>query len=664
MRFEMDKFFNIASIFCIFSFSFLMIILSYSKKPIAGGGERDDYALETIAIQTTGNIEITEAVVERGKQDFPDLANSFDLSWAGVNAGSADLYRAYNGKIYPWYGAAYSGVCIPIKLLLHMLHLNQTYTFALTNICLYLTALLYVFFRLKSSRKNVFLMILLLACSPVSVYCSWASAEVFIFSFLVLSLTNFVNKNYRRAALYVAIAGSMNTTAMVLGIIIIINYFVELLQGTHGIKEAGTKIIQNFKNILLFGMCFLPGISTYIYNLINMHQLELQTTLGLARTDFLIGRFWAYLFDFNFGYIVYYFFCFVVWLILVVLGVIKRQRSFLMLSTAFLGVVLAYSFTWHINCGMEGISRYSAWAAPIFLFAVVTQYESILDGRIIRQICSATIIISAISTVIVLNWFYNYNRLSYTQYTPLAEIALNTCPWLYNPYPYTFVSRTQHIDGGYWGNEDKTAFYYEDEDGYVRKILVVDETKNFILEHLLGTPEDVAIVQESLSTAKHFEYINLNKGIEVFIDRDYPEAFYPAKDDTLSQKSRGIYEREGDKHWFSNNATIILDGKEMREKGIEIQYYVIQEMIDKYHDKTLIGQIYCNGKLIGTIDLNQAGFHIETISPDALPECETGYYSIKIKSVYYLQPSIDMSGETDERKLCIYVPYIGAPTEH
>lgn len=655
-----DHLFNTVSIFCICSFFFIMMLLSCLKTPLAKG-EADDYALETVAVQMTGNIEITEEVVEQAKKDFPDFAYRFEESWNGVHAGTTDLYQAYNGKVFPWYGAAYSCVCIGIKTLLRILDLNQTYTFVLTNVCLYTLALLYVFFHLHSSRKNVFLLILLLVCSPSVAYCSWPSAEIFTFSFVVISLTDFVNKNYRRAALYVSVAGSMNTTVMILGVFIIADYFMQFLRGTGSIREAAAKGIKNIKSILLFGLCFLPSLSTYTYNLICMHELELQTSLGLAKTDDWFERILAYLFDLNMGYMAYYFITFTLWIILIIWG-IKRKRSVYMLgmlSAAFLGVICAYSLHFHINCGMEGIARYSSWTAPIFLFAVVTQYEDVFYNRSVRRIFHSALVIGAVSTASILLWFYNYNHLSHLQYSPLAVEVLDHYPGLYHPYPYTFIARTQHIDGGYWGNEDKSAFYYEDTDGYIRKILVSDETKSYLSEHLAGTQEDVAIVQERLDEATYFKYINLEKKIEVFVDRDYPNAFYPAEDDTLAGKSIGIYEREGDKHWFSNDAAIVLNGEKIRDAGIEIEYYVMQEMIDKYSGETLTGEIYCNKELVGTIDLSKEGHNVVMIEADKLPECETGYYRIQIKSRYYLQPSLDVEGGNDVRKLCILVPYIG-----
>ncbi len=655
-----DRIFNICSVLCMFTFFFLMLLLSCLKAPLAKG-EGDDYALETVAIQMTGNIEITEAVIEQAKKDFPEFAYRFEESWIGANAGTTDLYQAYNGKIYPWYGAAYSCVCIIMKLILSMLHLNQTYTFALTNVCLYTFALAYVFYVLRTTRKNILLLILLLICSPSVVYYSWPSAEIFIFTFITLSLVNFYNKSYKRAAFYISVAGSMNTTCMVLGIIIIVDYFWELVKGTTNFRDAIARIMKNIKHIIVFGICFIPALSTYAYNLIFLHTLELQTGLGLARTDYWFGRFLAYLFDLNMGYIAYYFVSFTLWLILTIYGAVKRNRMTIMLSIAFLGIVWIYSLHFHINCGMEGIARYSAWAAPIFLFTVATQYENIFSSQRIKKLFQSAILMASISTMLILIWFYKYNQLSHLQYSPLASMVLDNSPQFYNPFPYTFIARTQHIDGGYWGNEDQESFYYEDSEGYVRKVLVSEDTKAYLMEHLAGTEEDIGIVKKRLMNAEHFEYVDIEKGIQVFVDKDYPCVFYPAEDATLASKSWGIYEREEDKHWFSNDVTIVLRGEEINEQGIEIEYYVMQEMIDKYAGDILTGDVFCNGDLIGTIDLNKAGHNILTIKSDMLPECTTGFYRIGIKGDYYLQPSVDIVGGTDIRKLFILVPYIGVP---
>jgi hypothetical protein len=50
--------------------------------------------------------------------------------------------------------------------------------------------------------------------------------------------------------------------------------------------------------------------------------------------------------------------------------------------------------------------------------------------------------------------------------SPLAKIILDKYPALYNPYPYTFVSRVDHVDGGYYYNQP--VVYYNDN-GYNKK---------------------------------------------------------------------------------------------------------------------------------------------------------------------------------------------------
>ncbi len=97
-----ERLYQIASIVCIGSFFFIMMLVSCLKTPLAKG-EADDYALETVAIQMTGNTEVTKEVIGQAKKDFPDFAYRFEESWNGVHAGTTDLYLAYNGKVYPWY---------------------------------------------------------------------------------------------------------------------------------------------------------------------------------------------------------------------------------------------------------------------------------------------------------------------------------------------------------------------------------------------------------------------------------------------------------------------------------------------------------------------------------------------------------------------------------
>ncbi len=652
------------SIFGIFLF---WLVVRY---PSWNAGECDDYVLAAMAIQMTGNLEITEEVKEQAKIDFPNFAERIEGSWAEAQKGNSSLYVAQDGKIYPWYGGGYSAFSLPFKFILKCLGWNQSYAFMAANYFIYLASLLYVFFFLKRERKTVFLTILALTCSPTVVYSIWPSAEIFIFGFVVLSLVNYLNDNYKRAAIYVSVAGAMNTTVMVLGMVYILDYLWLIFSNVRSIGTFCDTLKQNFTKILLFGICFVPSLTTYIYNLLHMGVLELQTALGFAQTKGWLGRFLTYLFDLNLGYMVFYLAAFFMWIVMFITAFIKKERKIILLSVAFLGVVAAYSLTMHINCGMTGISRYSAWAAPIFLFASISQYERCIRSNVIKRVVTVLSMTSSIVTVLTIIWFGRYNQLHCFSYTPIADMILDKCPQLYNPYPYTFISRTNHIDGGYWGDQYKGVNAYTNNEGYIRKILITKESVPLIRQNLIADPQVKQYVFQKINQfnfeKKQFYYLNMPAEKKAFLDKGYPKEFNPLEDESLTEKCEGIYWREEGVHWFSNQALVVLRNKDIAHNGLQIQYgvWLSDELKDKYKKEKPDVNIYINSQYAGSFQLTDAtGMHTLTIKPEQLGKAEFDFYRIRFESDYYIQPSQDIFDSKDTRKLCFTVSYIGDAQE-
>lgn len=660
---------DIGSILAMIVFGIFLLWLVV-RHPSWNSGESDDYVLASMAVQMTGSLEITEDVVAQAKIDFCNFADRIDGSWAGVQKGSTDLYIARDGKIYPWYGGGYSTFCLLFKAVLKFFGFNQSYAFMAANFFIYMTALLYVFFFLERERKTVFLIIFALICSPTFIYCIWASAEIFIFGFLVLSLVNYLNENYKRAAVYISVAGSMNSTVMVVGMVYILDYLWQMFAGVRTFHDFCYTFKKNFAKILLFGICFVPSLTTYIYNLFHMGVLELQTTLGLAQTKGWLGRFLAYLFDLNLGFMVYYFVAFFLWITVFVFAFMKRERKIILLSAAFLGVVAAYSLTKHINCGMMGIARYSAWAAPIFLFASIPQYEICICSGAMKKAAAALSITSSAITVLTIVWFGRYNQLYCFGYTPIADFILDKCPQLYNPYPYTFISRTNHIDGGYWGDEYKDINAYINKDGTIRKILITEESAPLVKQNLVADSDVKQYIFDKIDhfdyDKKQFYYLNLPSDKKAFFDKGYPKEFNPLNDQALAEKCEGIYWNEGSFHWFSDQALVVLHNEDIASHGIQIQYGggLARELKDKYGKDELDVKIYVNSKYVTKINLSKTGDgQVLDLKPEQIEKEEYGFYRIRFESDYYIQPSKDIPNSTDERRLCFTVSYIGAVQE-
>lgn len=649
-------------VFGIFLFWMIRRYPSWSE------AEADDYVLSTMAIQMTGDLQITEEIIAQAKIDFPNFAYRFDESWEGAHNGQTTLYAALNGKIYPWYGGGYSAFCLPFKLLLKLLKINQSYTFVLANFCIYMVVLLYVFLFLKRERKTVFLILLALVCSPTVIYCTWASAEIYIFGFVVLSLVNYLNDSYKRAAVYVSIAGAMNSTVMVLGLVYILDYLQQVFTGVRSFRGFYQTLKENFSRILLFGMCFLPSLTTWLYNLLHMNTLELQAALGFAKTKGWSGRFAAYFFDLNLGYLPFYSLAFLLWMAVFVCAVVKKERKAVALSVAFLGVVAAYSLTLHINCGMKGIARYSAWAAPMFLFALIAYYDRCLKRSALIKTVTVLIAVSSLTTSFVMIWFAGYNDFDSVSYSPLAAWVMDHCPQLYHPYPYTFISRTNHIDGGYWGDEYKQINAYANKEGNVRKILVTKESVPLIKQNLVADEDVKEYIFGKIDSynyqKKQFYYLDLPSHMNAFFNKDYPKEFNPVADSTLMEKYEGIYWKEGTFHWFSNDATVILQNEDFASSGIEIKYGTSKELAEKYKEDQMNVDIYINSSYAASFNLAQtADMQSLILQPNQFEKPEDGFYRIRFESSYYLQPSKDITGSGDNRQLCFTVSYIGAPQE-
>lgn len=401
-----------------------------------------------------------------------------------------------------------------------------------------------------------------------------------------------------------------------------------------------------------------------------MGVLELQTALGFAQTKGWFGRFLTYLFDLNLGYMIYYLLAFFMWMAVFITAFIKKERKIILLSVAFLGVVAAYSLTMHINCGMTGIARYSAWAAPIFLFASIPQYERYIRSNMIKRAVTVLSMTSSIVTVLIIVWFGRYNQMHCFHYTPIADLILDKCPQLYNPYPYTFISRTNHIDGGYWGDQYKAVNAYTNNEGYIRKILVTEESVPMIRQSLVADKDVKKYIFRKIDhfdfEKKQFYYLNLPSDKKAFVDKGYPKEFNPSENESLAEKCEGVYWNEGGIHWFSNQALVVLRNENIALNGLQIKYgvWLSGQLKDKYKEQKPDVNVYINSQYIGSFHLTDiTGMQTLTIKPEQFGKAEYDFYRIRFESDYYIQPSEDIPDSKDERKLCFTVSYIGDAPE-
>lgn len=480
----------------------LILFLYHTLRMPGPVGEWDDYSLPVASILNDHNFTISgdDVIAYKGLYfDWATYIDSYSLS--------EYIARDGNGQL-TWYFPTYSIVCIPFTLLLKFLNLSTVYAFPLTNLAVLMISLFSVFYFLNCEDKKKNLLVVLLSINPIIFYLIWPSSEVFIYSMLVLGLMFWYNKAYKRAAFFVSVAGMLNPTIMSIGIIMIIEYMVRWTKTKEKTEKWSLFIKKSVPDIIKYGCCYIIGIVPMIYNYYHTGHINLTASFSnfTNGNESIIERFLAYLFDLNYGILPYYSVMLMLSIVLLIVAIIKRNIRYIEWTFCFVINVLLYSIMIHINCGMSGIARYSAWGVLPLIFAIV------LFGtdNIVKEKCARSIrillYVGALLTGVVLCSYWKTNP-SYTSFAPVAKWALDKVPSLYNPLYSTFNSRTIHVDGGY---SIQTPVVYEGADGYVRKILASSADKEILLrDYQSGSRDNEWFVNQVNDLTEDMSYISV-----------------------------------------------------------------------------------------------------------------------------------------------------------
>jgi len=517
----------------IIIFSFLCCIMV--TRPLISIGEYATYTLATAALQYEHTIYISEKTFENERKHFPDYYKTFSYH-RGEFEKFTHYPRTKNGEFVnvSWYFPGYSASCIPVSMILEFLGLNQSYAFVITNFILLVATLLVVYKYLKVNDKTKFFLLLVLSVNPIIYYTVWPSAEVFIYAFVVMSLVFFFNKAYKRAALFLTIGGAMNTPLMALGIFMIIIFLIDLQKEKGNGKNIIITMYNNIPIIIKYAASYLFIFLAFIYNYIASGNF---LTIQSGLTDFgtyYFGRFFAYFFDLNFGFLPWFFIIFILYIVVIGMAVSRLKYRYFLLAAGHICVVLAFSLHIHINCGMSGIARYNAWIAPVMLFVTIIylfEETNNVKNNQTYSLCrfvssypiikSGVIILSVIYTALMLFQlgFKVDQHNNYIKMQRPARSILNRMPSLYNPLYSTFISRVEHRDGGYDYREP--VFYIDTRNNVeIRKILIKRNEKDSI-ENLLVFGDEKsrlyfeAEIKRIREKGSEFVYLNIPQKYKV-----------------------------------------------------------------------------------------------------------------------------------------------------
>lgn len=476
-------------------------------------GEWDDYSLVTASLIRDQNVGVDKEDVEFAKRIFPSLKSAYE----GYKLSG---YKAREGGELSWYFLTYSVACVPAVLLLIGLNLDPSYGFCITNIVVLIIALCLCIKEYENTWKKKSLLILSLTLNPVFFYLTWISAEVFIFSLMIISVLCWMKKKYKCAAFVTSLASTLNPTILVLGFVMILDFFSDIITKykIKTIRESTDIFIHKWKGILLYGICYMPALIPFIYNYYEIGYINLTAATFVSDEPkiMIFKRFLSYIIDWNFGIFPYYNFLFMLSLILLVLALIKSKWKYVVTLAAFYGVILGYSIMPHINSGMSGIARYNVWSSVILIFGVISYFDVLLIHKVARILSKASVILTAFFSLLIL---YNYgpvesNKADYKDMTPIASFVLDHSPKFYSPLHSTFNSRVTHVDGGY---SYSLPIVYQDKNSNVRKILVAPTSVDYLKTTYFGeTEKDQKWFCDKISSITKEEYISVPISYNIF----------------------------------------------------------------------------------------------------------------------------------------------------
>ena len=151
--------------------------------------------------------------------------------------------------------------------------------------------------------------------------------EVYIFSFATIGLVFYSNKQYRWAILFLSIAAAQNIGvlpfAMAVGIELIISY-IEASKEKTGKWKWSSFLKEYWYKIAAHGVFFIPAFIPLLLNIYRFHTISLVANVA-RENKYLLHKALDYVFDLNLGIFPYEPLLLLLFIIMVVVGIIKRK---------------------------------------------------------------------------------------------------------------------------------------------------------------------------------------------------------------------------------------------------------------------------------------------------------------------------------------------------
>lgn len=483
-----NKRIKIALFLCIV---FCLIINFSLSIQINFSGDFGEYVLTSEAISNhfTTDIQPSDAqsVVDKLKMKIEYFygIKYFVSTEAEANKNFSGIVKSKKEGFYTMHFWAYSYATVPAKLILHALHLNEYYCFAVTNMLLIILVIAYIFF-ISSLHNTIKLFTsLLFIFTGAMYYVSWMHPEVFTSAFLFLSLLTLYDKRFILSVLFASIASLQNPSIV----------FLLIFIASYNISIYRFNIKRLLILILIGSLSLLPFIFSYY------HFGSLSAVSGAIKYEYIeLDRLHSTFFDLNQGMIVLIPLILVLIPIFIVKNLIKKEITFfdlLPLVVIVISVPTLAQANW--NMGLTVISRYVYWLAVPLVFYISLQFQ---DSKLKHYLFCFIVISQIVYSIRVAK---NDN---YVHHKKLSRYLLTNYPSLYNPDSEIFGERTLHHERI---TSSDSPIVYVTKKGNTKLMVHKEKLKDLRLDTLTPNWQSEYIQNQlrNLSFTRNWAYINL-----------------------------------------------------------------------------------------------------------------------------------------------------------
>lgn len=540
----------------------LVIYLTTITPAVQGDGH--EYIMQTVAFQNHLSFGISPQDFEEAKLQFYNNQDGIYSAYTNPLAMISDE----RGWTYSNHFGAYSAIVTVVKIILLRLNIYPLWAFSITNLILWMAAILSVFFFLKTDDRRKFCILVLIMFNPVFFYLDWVHTEMYIFAFEVIGLVFMYNRQYARSILLLSISAMQNLGMLPVAAIAGIAYILDCYEKYAQEKQDGNivRFIQSYwKKIMPYGLLYLPAFFPIITTYLRFGVFNRVAELAMEN-KYLFHKAVDYLFDPNLGIFPYEPIILIAFIVLILLGIGKFPRDAILNLLAVTGILFVISHQLAINAGMQGIMRYCVWIIPIMIFYVILHWPSI--GKKRDGLICVTVVEGIFTAVIISYYVWFGGAYTYLQFANWTKILMDIAPQMYNPSHGIFYSRASGIETYWW----PIPVVYTDKRGYIRKILLSKEAEavfygdSFFLIDAQGNLIDKNTLKGYRVDEGDYTYFNFNghtrwleEKLEEFVFGDTLDTIYFYSDhynaDTYVQK--GLSAKEDWGTWTDGEEVIL-----------------------------------------------------------------------------------------------------------